>query len=568
MGIEYDYLLKVNVAFVLFYAFYRLSFYKDTFFKWRRGILLLFYAIAFIYPLVQIQHWIVQQEALLEMATIYVTMLPDVVVQPEAKSTDWTRFFIDSLWIVYSLGLVIYTIRLLIQLVSIARIRLKSTVSEIDGQKVYILPNAASPFSFFKMIFIHPQSHSIEETSEIMAHEFTHAKQMHTVDVLISEMVTIICWFNPFVWLLKREVRYNLEYLADQNVITAGFDTKRYQYHLLDLAQHSSNVYLYNSFNMLHLKNRILMMNKKRSTRIGIAKYMMFIPLTATIMLGSNFDAIASVSDMLVTEDLIATTETVELSGKIVDDNQPLTAAPQDDNDPVFTVVETPPLFPGGNKAMSDFLMSNINYPDVAAKNGIQGRVVCNFIVAKDGTVTDVNILRGVDPMLDAEAVRVLKSMPKWNPGKQRGKVVRVKYTIPVLFGLPSSAKAAAPQSSEVDDNQIFAVVQDAPKFPGGEAAMMKFISSNIKYPLEAFEKDIQGRVICKFIVEKDGSLTNLEVVRKVAPSLDAEAIRVIEAMPKWNPGRQRGVAVRVKYTLPVLFTLKGPKDEAKSSTK
>ena len=636
MDVEYAYLLKINIAFILFYAFYRLFFYKDTFFKWRRGLLLLFYVITLIYPVIQIQHWIVQQQSIVEIATIYATMLPEVEILPEPTAKDWGALFIDSLWLIYSIGLFIYMSRFAIQLVSIARLRLKSQLSEINGQQVYLLPQVASPFSFFKMIFIHPQSHSVEETSEIMAHESTHARQMHTVDVLISEMVTIICWFNPFVWLLKREVRYNLEYLADQNVITAGFDTKRYQYHLLGLAQHSSNIYLYNSFNMLHLKNRILMMNKKRSTRIGIAKYMMFIPLSAAIMLGSNFDAVASVSDLLVADDVVnniiaESNEKVVLKGVVVDSTgEPIAGAsvvykqgntgtitdskgnfsleipkgatitasysgytsttykkngsrtetvqsgipsktykdngakfvtiklPKGSVDQVYVIVEKMPQFPGGNGAMNKFLATTIKYPVEAAKKKIEGRVVCEFIVAKDGTITSPKVLRGVDPLLDAEAIRVLNMMPRWTPGVQGGKAVNSKFTLPIMFRVKSEPKAPATTSSKDSKDQVFVVVEKMPQFPGGTAALNKFLSQNIKYPTAAFEKGIQGRVICQFVVSKDGTITNLKVLGGVDPSLDAEAIRVINSMPKWVPGEQKGVAVNTKFTLPISFKLKG----------
>ena len=636
MDVGYAYLLKINIAFVLFYAFYRLCFYKDTFFKWRRGLLLLSYVIAFLYPVIQIQHWIVQQESFVEIATIYATMLPAVEILPEPTTKDWGALFIDSLWLIYSIGLFIYALRFVVQLVSIARIRLKSQSSEINGQKVYLLPQIASPFSFFKMIFIHPQSHSVEETSEIMAHESTHARQMHTVDVLISEMVTIICWFNPFVWLLKREVRYNLEYLADQNVITAGFDTKRYQYHLLGLAQHSSKIYLYNSFNMLHLKNRILMMNKKRSTRIGIAKYMMFIPLSAAIMLGSNFDAVANVSDLLVVDDvvnnvIVESNEKVVLKGIVVDStgepiagasvvykegntgtitdskgnfsleipkgatviasysgysstmykkNGSKTATVQSgilskiykDNgakfvtiklskgsvDQVYVIVENMPQFPGGNGAMNNFLSRTIMYPAEAAKKKIQGRVICQFIVSKEGLITNLKVLKGVDPLLDAEAIRVLNMMPRWNPGEQGGKAVNTKFTLPIAFKIQSDAKAPATTLSKDSGDKVFVIVEKMPQFPGGMEAMNKFLRETIKYPIEAKTKKIQGRVLCKFVIAKDGSIVDPIVVKSVDPLLDAEAIRVVKLMPKWSPGKQKGEAVRTIFTLPILFRTSG----------
>lgn len=231
----------------------------------------------------------------------------------------------------------------------------------------------------------------------------------------------------------------------------------------------------------------------------------------------------------------------------------------------LFVVVEVQPQYPGGNEAMNKFISENLQYPKIAQENGIQGRVITQFIVEKDGSLSDIQIVRGVDPSLDKEAIRLIGSMPAWIPGTQRGNKVRVKYTLPVVFRLQSSTPPPPPppppaytKSSEElkNTNEVFIVVEKEPEFSGGNAAMMKFLSDNIKYPVEAQEKKIQGRVIINFVVEKDGSLSDFKVVRGIDPLLDEEAIRVLKAMPNWQPGMQRGENVRVRFTLPVTFNL------------
>lgn len=660
---EFAYLLKVNVAFVLFYAFYRLLFYKDTFFKLRRASLLAFFGLALLYPLLNIQEWVKEQEPMTEVIQIYSAMLPEMTVTPEVVvKTDWKGILLSASSYMYWGVMALLFVRFFIQLSSILLLAYRSRRTVIHGVPVYRLDKPAGPFSFFKMIFIHPESHSEKEIDEILTHECTHVFQWHSVDVMICELITVICWVNPFAWLLKREVRHNLEYLADNTVIQSGYDCKSYQYHLLGLAHHyQAAATLYNSFNVLHLKNRISMMNKKRSHGIGRTKYLIFIPLAAFLMLLSNIEAVARITGEIAAEAVAGVKEATEISvlseddvkvsGQVIDDfNGPVIGAnvivkgtnvgtitdtegyfvlettknavlrfsfpgmkakevavkdvqgklkvqlysdgsaqglqsapppppmsPQISTDPsdlVFTVVEVMPEFPGGQGALLQFLAKSIKYPVIAQQNGIQGRVTCSFVVGKDGVIRNIEVIRGVDPSLDLEAARVISMMPKWKPGMQKGKEVNVKYTVPVTFRLqgkednkPTPLPAGegdngitvvgyGEQKSTDTSGQVFAIVEKMPQFPGGEKAINEFISKTLQYPVIAQQNGIQGRVVCSFIINQDGSVTDAEVIGGVDPSLDKEALRIVNAMPKWIPGTQRGKAVRVKYTMPVTFTL------------
>lgn len=224
----------------------------------------------------------------------------------------------------------------------------------------------------------------------------------------------------------------------------------------------------------------------------------------------------------------------------------------------IFQVVEEQPMFPGGMEEMMKFLQQNIKYPKEAQEQGKQGRVIVQFVVNKDGSISNDSIVRSVDPLLDAEALRVVRSMPNWTPGKQKGKPVRVRFTLPVTFHLNGDAPKQATEAKqpEATDDKIFQVVEDQPEFPGGMEALMKHLSKEIKYPKEAQDKGTQGRVIVQFVVRKDGSITDAKVMKPVDPLLDAEALRVVSEMPNWTPGKQRGEAVNVRFTLPVMFRL------------
>ena len=603
---EFAYLLKVNVAFVLFYAFYRLFFYKDTFFKLRRAILLAFFGLALFYPLLNIQDWVRQQEPIADVIYMYSAMLPEATAKADAAaSVDWHGWLLGSLGFIYW-GIVAFLCgRFLVQLSSILWLAHTSERVVIHETPVYALRKAAGPFSFFRMVFLHPESHSDKETDEILTHECTHVSQWHSIDVILSEMMCMACWFNPFVWLLKREVRHNLEYLADNTVIQSGYDSKSYQYHLLGLAHHQSVTTLYNSFNVLHLKNRIMMMNKKRSPGIVRTKYLIFIPLVGILMLLSNIEAVARLTVRLANE-ATGSNAMVTATGILVDETgQPLIGASvvvkggkertitdkkgafslevpanailrcsyqgresqevlaadmtnnthlslssksREMNEQVFTVVEKMPSFPGGDAELLKYIATNIKYPKESQDNGEQGRVICSFIVGRDGSVNNPEVLRGVTPLLNEEAVRVINTMPRWNPGMQRGKAVAVKYTVPITFRLKSPVEEAK--------EETLTVVDVMPQYPGGDRELLKFIAQSIKYPTDAQEAGVQGRVICSFVVDKKGNIVEPKIIRGIDPSLDAEALRVIGMMPRWTPGRQDGKAVRVLYTVPITFRL------------
>ncbi len=236
------------------------------------------------------------------------------------------------------------------------------------------------------------------------------------------------------------------------------------------------------------------------------------------------------------------------------------------EEDEVFQVVEKQPMFPGGMEALMNYLRKDMKYPKEAQDKGIQGRVIVQFVVNKDGSICDAKVVKPVDPLLDAEALRAVNAMPKWTPGKQKGEPVRVRFTLPLSFHLADDttpkasetkqATTAKVDESTVDGEEVFQVVENLPEYPGGMNELMKFLQQEVKYPKEAQEKGVQGRVIVQFIVKKDGSIIEPKVVKPVDPLLDAEAVRVVSAMPKWNPGRQRGQAVNVRFTLPITFRL------------
>ena len=422
------YLLQVNVGLILFYALYKLVCTRDTFFRSRRFILIVSLVLPFILPFIDVREWLESRDRMIMLTHFdYSAVLPEIVVGSEAAETG-NRVFVLSEWIgyLYLAGVVVLLVRLVVQAFSLYRLIVRMPEKEINGVRVKCLNDPSGPFSFFGWIFMNPAAVKEDEISEILTHEMAHVKQHHSVDVLLAEMVSICCWMNPFAWLLKREVRLNLEFLADRKVMEAGFATKSYQYHLLGLA-YNHKYGLSNNFNFSHLKQRIIMMNKKKSNAAGHIKYALFVLPTFALLVAGNISCSQDAS------------QTEDAKEEVVAPVSPeAKEAPADSTakEEVFMVAEQMPEFPGGMKEMLKFLQENVKYPENAMKNNVQGRVIVQFVVEKDGTPTEFKVLRSVDPDLDAEALRVMKAMPKWKPGMQKGQVVRVKFTVPVSFKL------------------------------------------------------------------------------------------------------------------------------------
>ena len=477
------YLIKINVALMLLYGFYRLTVSRDTFFGLRRLTLWLIYAVVLMVPALNLEYWVRDTPTMVSMANVYAdTFYPVVVVKAQASGITWMDMLLGIYWV----GVAVLSLRLVWQLFSIIRLVVISRKQEVEGITVHLLKGDGSPFSFFRWVFMYPSTLEGKQLHEVMVHECTHVSGLHSLDTLFSELFSIACWFNPFAWLMKQEVRMNLEYLADESVLSDGNARKSYQYHLLGLAyrQPNESTKIANNFNLLPLKKRIKMMNKRRTSEIGKAKYFLFAPLAGVLLMVSNIESVAreigeqipevaevqqKAEQALNTDVAVANPmakDAVEMmnpaeaeemeadkaaEAALIAVEQAKQAAeekvktkPQTDTTKKKNswdcIPETMPYFPGGNVLMLKYLADNIKYPASAVKAKKQGRVIVGFIVQKDGSITHAKIVRSIDPELDAEALRVVKGMPKWTPGTQLGKPVSVKYTLPVKFSLQKDA--------------------------------------------------------------------------------------------------------------------------------
>jgi len=416
------YLFKVNIALILFYGFYRLFFQQDTLFVWKRAILLLILFVSFFYPLGDISRLLLANSVmrnLLEHELWFSYKLPELIVTASSTKAGllW-GISLPALSLTVYAGMVcllfirtmIQTSVLLYHVGTMKRIRLQ-------GRNICVSPGLTTPYSFFHWIVLDPSQYTEQELAEILVHEEIHVRQKHSIDTLLAEMVCAFCWFNPFAWLMKREIRMNLEFLADRLVLDSGYEAEDYQFHLLRLSYHKAAAKLTNNFNVSLLKKRICMMNKKQTAQIGLYKYALLIPFVG----------------MLVFFNSCLNTDT-EKSAKVE------TAPPAQsvNGAEIFNVVEVPPVFPGGEVGLMNWLQENVQYPREEAAKGNQGRVVVRFVVTDKGKVTNAEVVKNLTPVLDQEALRVVQTLPDWTPGKQDGKAVNVYYTLPIMFKLSS----------------------------------------------------------------------------------------------------------------------------------
>lgn len=398
------YQIKVGLCLIAFYLLWKLLLSRETFHRFNRVALLAIMAIAMVLP------WIRLSQDVLAPAANSFIVLDDILVTPSGTATAQHAVhplnMTNVATVAYFIGVVLALVWFLHSQWSLHRLFKKGRTESLPGGiTLHVLPGDLSPFSYFKHIVISEQDYQ-DNPREILVHEQAHISLRHSWDVLFMGFVTLFQWWNPAAWLLCRELRQVHEYEADEAVLNQGVDAKQYQLLLIRKSVGDQLFSMANNFNYQSLKKRIRMMTINKSSRWNTLRALAVVPVIALALL-----AFANPK-----------TETAPVSG----DNK------------VYETVEQMPEFPGGVVEMTKFLQRNIQYPANAAKNEVEGRVILQFVVEKDGQIGDVKVVRSVDPELDAEAMRVVKSMPNFIPGRQDGKPVAVLYTIPISFKLQS----------------------------------------------------------------------------------------------------------------------------------
>ncbi len=345
-------------------------------------------------------------------------------IQEAANSFNIWKY----LWLIYIIGVGVMGLVFLFKLGKIWFIIIKSPKKKMPGYTAVFTGKEHGSYSFFNYAFFPNEN----VNAEIVRHEMSHIAHHHSADILFVELMMIIQWFNPFIYLYKRELQSLHEYMADRDVVATGIDKQNYMMLILQQCTAVDFSNMSNNFSFLLTKKRIKMITQSKKAKGVVIKALLTLPLFALLL----FANCKSNENNTPKEEKIAATETENASSAVATTSQ--------GEDEVYMSVEKNPEFPGGVNAMMDYLRGNLKYPESAKKNKQEGRVFIGFIVEKDGSVSNVKVLRGVCEELDSEAVRVVKSMPTWIAGRDKGKPVRVQYTLPIVFKLNDETTVTA----------------------------------------------------------------------------------------------------------------------------
>ncbi len=278
----FSYLLQSTIASAICYLFYQFVLRRNTFYKWNRLYFISAIIISALFPALHLNK-LFQDHAELPALVRYIPDLnfTNKIIEPVFS---WSSFAIN----IFYAGVLLMFVRFAIQIFSIILIRKKADTQKLNGISIVNTKENISPFSFFNEIYINPHQHTQAEMEQIVRHEMIHAKQFHSADILLSEIFTIIFWFNPFAWLIKKSLKQNLEFLTDRQVLATGIDARLYQYCLLKVSGIHTNMAAANHFNFTKLKNRIIMMNKQKSSQLNVFKYLLLVPVAAFLLMAFN----------------------------------------------------------------------------------------------------------------------------------------------------------------------------------------------------------------------------------------------------------------------------------------
>ena len=446
------YQIKVGLCLIAFYLLWKLLLSRETFHRFNRVALLVVMALALVLP------WIRLSLDSPSPVTEQMVMIEDLIVTPSGVTVSPQA---APSWDVMNIATAVYFVGAALVLAWVIhsqwnlRRMFKKGRTELlpEGYTLHILPEEIAPFSYFKHIVISEQDYR-DNPREILIHEKAHSRLRHSLDVAFTSVVTLFQWWNPAAWLLCRELRQVHEFEADEAVLNEHVDVKQYQMLLIRKSVGDQLFSMANNFNYQSLKKRIRMMTINRSSRWNRLRALAVVPVIALALL-----AFANPTDEEQPELVVVAYNPASVTpSNAVQPAQPETAPaavekvvkekapePVEQDNKVYNSVEQMPEFPGGVVEMMKFLQMNIKYPPMAAVNKIEGRVVVQFIIDATGQVGDVKVVRSVDEELDAEAVRVVKSMPKFEPGRQDGKAVAVWYTLPISFKLQSDSQKQLP---------------------------------------------------------------------------------------------------------------------------
>ena len=542
--------LKVAVLVAVFYMFYRLLLSRETYHRVNRAVLLGTAIASFILPLCVIT---LHKTVVVSGGSGLVTLdgLGTVeMAEPQTPFWQTVAVVVFFAGMAATLGFTLYNIFQVWRLISRSEHH-----QQPDGTVVCVADREVSPFSWMHYIVLSPSDYEAQDAS-VLAHERGHISLHHSLDVVLVDTLTALQWFNPAMWMLRQDLRAIHEYEADAAVLSQGINMRQYQYLLIQKAVATCGYSVANGITHSTLKNRIhMMLTNKKTNRASWLKLLAMLPIVGTA-LALNAE---TVNDYVYEDTQEQPQKKVVKKGR--------KAAQVKMNDKTIEVkeakAEETPQAVSEPKLIIDGKVAAEPQQEIIKMSEVLGDREPLLVI--DGKVTKPEQLNAINPKeIDNVSVikneDVLKEYAKHFKADTSNGIIFINTKEYVKNGkkeiVSVNVKAKEPAEEIDTDNDAFNVVEQMPQFPGGDIELMKFLSENVKYPEAALKAGTQGRVVAQFIVEADGSITNVKVLKNVSDEIDAEAVRVIKAMPKWKPGMQKGQPVRVKYTIPVTFRL------------
>ena len=533
MGLFFIYSLKVAFCLIAFYLVFKLLLSKETFHTFNRWVLLLVMVVSILLP------WLKVTTAEPTAIAEGMISLESIIASAEVVNDDTQEGLsaIQLLFIIYIIGIAVFFLREVVSVVRLFRLIRRGTpltaeqagVSQ-QGVQVVVMKNEIAPFSWFRHVVLSEKDFR-ENPREILTHELAHIRLGHSWDVAVCNLLIIFQWWNPAAWLLKRELQNVHEFEADEAVINRGVDAKQYQLLLIRKSVGERLFSMANNLNHQSLKKRITMMTTKKSSPWQKAKVLVALPMAALAVVAFANPDVERVAEQVETESQ-AVVEKAKADVAGVEN-----AAEQQSAEKQEVADEQ-----GKNVSVKGVVLQKEDgNPIVGVAVTVRG--------TKIGAVTDVDGKFHIDNVPVGSWIDVFMidcEIGSLQVTEQNASNLHVV----IAYDGPSSSKSPG--------SDAFDVVEEMPVYPGGMPAMMDFFNKNMKYPKEALDAKQEGRVIAQFVVEKDGCITDAHIVKSVSPALDAEALRIVNAMPNWTPGRQNGKPVRVKYTVPISFKLTG----------
>ena len=538
LGMFFIYSVKVAVCLTLFYLFHKLLMSRDTFHTFNRFAILSMMLLSLVLPLV---HLSLDSEAGINRGTVALEgLVAQTVVADGGNGVGEGLTLTQVLLAAYVLGVVLFVGKALLSVGSLLRLIRRARCVEVrNGIRIYTMQGDISPFSWFRYIIMNEKDWQ-ENRREIVLHEMAHIRRCHSMDVAVCNMMIVFQWYNPAAWLLKRELQTAHEYEADEAVLSAGVDATHYQMLLIRKAVGERLFSMANNLNHNSLKKRITMMKIKRTNPMQKAKIAFVLPLAAMTVAAFASQKVEKLSDKVEQESEAFSSvsdnpvvrvvgETARVAAVKVQEEKALEKASSLSmaSDTAETksgkefpcIPETFPQFPGGHIALVEYLSKNIKFPKEKEKENVRARVVASFTVDKDGSITDAKIVRSQGEAFDNEALRVINGMPKWIPGTQNGKAVRVKYTLPITFSTTDgNKKIKSVRTIDMNDN-------------GGKQPEGKVVSEKAEmFSSKDFVLVVNGKVV--------------EALNGIKPT-DIEKVDVkkdAETMKKYNAEGKQGV--------------------------